>query len=141
MKSFLKIGNVPVGHIQQTVWRHPELWEEDFLPLMAPMSGVVDLSCRELVLNVMRAANGHALRSYDIDRLAPGEWRSNVPPVGRETLFLVFLFTGPGNIFRCGEEEISPQTGDIWMVRKEFLEINNSSVDRLVLSIVVSVWE
>lgn len=97
------------------------------------------LGAMNMALGVMQLVGGSELGRVVITRLPPG---CRITPHADEgsysrtfTRHQIMLESQPGNVFRCGGEEISPLTGDLWWFNSslEHEVVNNSVSDRLAL--------
>lgn len=99
------------------------------------------LGAKDLVLGVMQLVGGFELGRVIISRLGPG---LTITPHADEGLYAetmvrhqIMLECLPGNVFRCGGEEIAPATGDLFWFNNslEHEVLNNSVDDRLAMVI------
>jgi hypothetical protein len=71
------------------------------------------------------------------DRIGPAEeaFPDRVPPALYYERYQLPLTTGPGVVFRCGDEVAEMATGDCWWFNNQLEHevINNSGQDRLSL--------
>ena len=94
-------------------------------------------------LGVMQMVGGSELGRVIITRLPPG---GRITPHADEgsyarrfTRHQLMLHCLPGNIFRCGEEELTPTTGDLfWFNSALEHEVTNNSADDRVAMIIDS---
>jgi len=93
---------------------------------------------RGLVLDVMRRVDGVALGRVIVTRLKPGaEITPHIDggaPATYYTRYQIALKSLPGAAFRCGNERVEFQSGDVWWFdnRVEHEVVNNSDDDRIV---------
>lgn len=169
MRNFHRLAqSVNVVPLLATLFRHPELWDQDRLRTTMPNSphseasdvilrfGKPDmddtgpfenrpsmalLGALGTVLGVMQLVGGSELGRVIITRLPPG---AKIHPhadeggyAKRVTRHQLLLQSLPGNVFRCGEESISPLSAELWWFNTalEHEVINNSQDDRLALII------
>lgn len=101
---------------------------------------------RALIFALMASVQGERLGRCMISRMSPGKciyphsdigddlsiYYDNEPYYSR---FHIVLQGLPGSIFRCGDEEVCMQTGEVWWFDnvKEHEVINNSADDRIHL--------
>lgn len=97
------------------------------------------LPVRPLLFDLMRSVEGERLGRVIITRLAPGCTITPHIDSGEHaayyTRYQCALQSLPGVVFRCGAEQVSMRTGDIWYFdnRVEHEVVNNSADDRLAL--------
>jgi hypothetical protein len=98
-------------------------------------------AARPLVMSVFNAVAGIRLGRVLITRLHPGgkiephiDGGSHAEYYSRHH---VVLQSAPGSIFRCGDESVQMETGQVWWFdnSKEHEVVNNSATDRLHLII------
>lgn len=92
---------------------------------------------RQIVMNVFAAVAGERLGRVMINKIAPGGVifpHADTPEhCDYYSRFHVVLQSGPGVMFRCGDEQTYWETGSVfWFNNKlEHEVINNSAVDRI----------
>lgn len=92
---------------------------------------------RKIIFDLMAAVQGERLGRVMINKLRPGGkiFPHADTPVHAEywDRFHIVLQSLPGNIFRCGDEKISPRTGECWWFNNkiEHEVLNNSADDRI----------
>ncbi len=92
---------------------------------------------RKYIFDLMAAINGERLGRVMINKLKPGGiiYPHCDTPVHAEywDRFHLVLKSQPGSNFRCGDEWVNMQTGDVWWFnnRLEHEVINNSDDDRI----------
>lgn len=99
------------------------------------------LKAKEMALGVMQLVGGSELGRVVITRLEPGKKIYAHCDEGKYSerfdRYHICLQSLPGNVFRCGEEVISPVTGDLWWFDNTILhEITNNSADSRITCIV-----
>lgn len=99
------------------------------------------LGAKQTALQIMGLVGGSELGRVLVTRLGPGKRILPHADEGeyskRFDRYHVCLQSLPGNVFRCGDESISPETGDlIWFNNKVEHEITNNSKDDRVTLIV-----
>lgn len=99
------------------------------------------LGAKGIALQILNLVGGSELGRVLITRLPPGK---RILPHADEGAYSerfdryhVCLQSLPGNVFRCGDEQISPETGDLWWFANgiEHEIVNNSQDDRITLII------
>ena len=97
------------------------------------------LEAKGTVLGIMQLVGGSELGRVIITRLPPG---ARILPHADEGIYAqrmtrhqIMIQCLPGNVFRCGEESISPTTGDLFWFNSslEHEVINNSQDDRIAM--------
>lgn len=96
---------------------------------------------RPLVFNLMAAVQGERLGRVMINKLKPGGkvFPHADTPVHAEywDRFHIVLQSGPGNIFRCGDETVSMKTGEVWWFNNKLEhEVTNNSADERINMVV-----
>lgn len=92
---------------------------------------------RPLVFNLMAAVQGERLGRVMINKLVPGGviYPHADTPVHAEywDRFHICMTSAPGSNFRCGDETVNMQAGEVWWFNNklEHEVINNSSVERI----------
>lgn len=93
----------------------------------------------ELIFNLSRAVKGERLGRAMVTRLAPGRAINPHVDGGAHAEYYeryhVVIQGLPGSIFRCGDEQVTMQTGEVWWFDNavEHEVINNSADDRIHL--------
>lgn len=96
---------------------------------------------RPIIFDLMRAVEGVQLGRVLITRLPPGKRIAPHTDGGAPATFYsryqIALQNLPGAVFRVGDEQVTFQPGDCWLIdnTKEHEVINNSADDRLALII------
>ena len=96
---------------------------------------------RTIIFNLMSYVAGERLGRVMINKLLPGGviYPHEDTPVHAEywDRFHVVLESSPGVMFRCGDEQVGMQTGQIWWFQNaiEHEVVNNSAQDRTHLII------
>lgn len=92
---------------------------------------------RPLIFQLMTAVQGERLGRILINKLKPGGriYPHADTPVHAEywDRFHIVLQSAPGSLFRCGDECVNMETGDVWWFnnRLEHEVVNNSADDRI----------
>lgn len=92
---------------------------------------------RPLIFQLMTAVQGERLGRVLINKLKPGGriYPHADTPVHAEywDRFHIVLQSAPGSLFRCGDEQVHMETGDVWWFnnRLEHEVVNNSADDRI----------
>lgn len=116
-----------------------DLYPSDDRPSMAV------LGAKGMALQIMTLVGGCELGRVLVTRLEPG---MRILPHADEggyserfDRYHVSLQSLPGNVFRCGDEKISPETGDLWWFNNniEHEIVNNSVGDRINLVVDVRI--
>lgn len=100
---------------------------------------------RPLIFGLMSRVEGERLGRCMITRTPPGKTITPHVDMGAPAdyydRFHIVLMSGPGCIFRAGEEVVQMNTGDIWWFdnKQEHEVINNSVVDRIHLIVDIRV--
>lgn len=95
------------------------------------------LPLRPLILDLMRRVDGVQLGRVIVSRLRPGGRIAPHVDEGTPATFYrryqIALQSLPGCLFRCGDETVNMQSGEVWWInnRVEHEVINNSADDRL----------
>lgn len=89
---------------------------------------------RPLIFQLMTAVQGERLGRVLINKLKPGGriYPHADTPVHAEywDRFHIVLQSAPGSLFRCGDECVNMETGDVWWFNNRLEhEVNNNSVD------------
>lgn len=89
---------------------------------------------RPLIFQLMTAVQGERLGRVLINKLKPGGriYPHADTPVHAEywDRFHIVLQSAPGSLFRCGDERVNMETGDVWWFNNRLEhEVNNNSVD------------
>lgn len=116
-----------------------DLYPADDRPSMAL------LGAKQTALQVMGLVGGSELGRVLVTRLEPG--KRILPHVDegayseRFDRYHVSLQSLPGNVFRCGDEQVSPETGDLYWFNNniEHEIVNNSNDSRITLIIDVRI--
>ena len=104
---------------------------------------------KPLVLDLMRYTNAYELTRLLISRLAPGKrilpHADNVGEyvkLGDIARYHIVVRGLPGSLFRCGDEEVNMQSGEIWWFQPhlEHQIVNNSPDDRIHLLADLRKW-
>ena len=121
-------------------YSHPDNWLDDVHPQWYPAWQVLQVHARGLILNVFGAAGGYELGRAFITRLHPGgEILAHVDDQGEyhnqleKQRYHIVLQGLPGSVFRCGNETVQMQTGEVWWFdsHTEHSVVNNSEDDRI----------
>jgi hypothetical protein len=116
-----------------------DLYPSDDRPAMAL------LGAKGMALQIMTLVGGSELGRVLVTRLEPGK---HILPHADEGTYSdrfdryhVCLQSLPGNLFRCGDEAISPETSDLWWFNSsiEHEIANNSKDDRITLIVDVRI--
>lgn len=92
---------------------------------------------RPLIFQLMSAVQGERLGRVIVNKLKPGGriYPHADTPVHAEywDRFHIVLQSSPGSNFRCGDEQVHMETGDVWWFnnRLEHEVVNNSADDRI----------
>lgn len=99
------------------------------------------LGAKQMALQIMGLVGGSELGRVLVTRLEPGKRILPHADEGEYNAYFdryhVCLQSLPGNVFRCGDEQITPLTGELWWFnnKREHEIINNSSDSRMTLII------
>lgn len=116
-----------------------DLYPSDDKPAMAL------LGAKGLPLQIMALVGGSEIGRVLVTRLGPGK---RILPHADEGAYSerfdryhICLQSLPGNVFRCGDESISPETGDLWWFNNGIVHeiTNNSQDDRVTLIVDVRI--
>lgn len=94
---------------------------------------------RPLIFALMRQVEAIRLGRVIITKLPPGgkitPHIDGGAPAEYYQRYQVALQCLPGNVFKCGQEEVSFKTGEVWQINNRVLHsvINNSEDDRIVM--------
>jgi len=106
------------------------------------MDGMLHLpAVRPLIFALMSQVEGERLGRVMINRIRPGGRiypHADTPEHAQYwDRFHYVVASSPGVVFRCGEEDVQMQTGDVWWFQNalEHEVINNSGQDRMHLII------
>lgn len=100
---------------------------------------------RALVFDLMRMAEATQLGRVIITRLKPGAsikpHKDEGDPVTFYKRYQIALQSLPGSVFKIGEEEVTFQTGEVWLInnKEEHSVYNGSLEDRIVMIVDVHV--
>lgn len=112
---------------------------EDKEALWYPASYV--LPVRTYMYPLMEIVDGDRLGRCVITRMGPNtkidSHKDMGAPVGYYQRFHLALQNAEGAVFKCGDEEFTPQTGDLFIVanQRDHEVINNSDIDRITMII------
>lgn len=96
-------------------------------------------SVRPLIFALMRQVEAVRLGRVIITKLPPGgkitPHVDGGAPAEYYQRYQVALQCLPGNVFKCGQEEVGFKTGEVWQINNRALHsvINNSEDDRIVM--------
>jgi uncharacterized RmlC-like cupin family protein len=134
------IPNSPHGSVDDILLRFGKPSLDDLGPFENKPSMAL-LEARAMVLGVMQLVGGSELGRVIITRLPPGAKIGAHADEGeyarRMVRHQVMVQSLPGNVFRCGDESISTETGELFWFNSsiEHEVINNSKDDRISLII------
>jgi hypothetical protein len=144
----------PFGEIDSIMLRFPavvdckdeqevELYKKNMLPGHDQHESVDRPSyaalpeARTLVMQIFSAVGGERLGRVMINRISPGGriYPHADTPIHADYYrrFHLVLQSNPGNVFRCGDEQVHMQTGEVWWFNNklEHEVLNNSDADRI----------
>jgi hypothetical protein len=106
---------------------------------VVPYRGWHELPIRDVVLNLMRRVNGIQLGRVVISRLAPGKsidpHEDQGTPATYYQRYQIALHSLPGCVFKCGDEAVQMQTGDVWWFDNRLIHsvTNHSAEERIAM--------
>lgn len=99
----------------------------------------------QMVFDLMARVRGSRLGRVMVTKLSPGKSIAAHEDSGSHASYFeryhIVLQGGPGSIFRCGDESVCMQTGEVWWFENsiEHDVVNNSADDRIHMIVDVAV--